>query len=173
MVAPLPLAPPQVPLMTDGGKPTQTGYEFLDRLQSVAKQLQAVTNVFDGLNSAAVDTLMQSLLDDNYETIGKLTAINTQTGNYTLALTDKGKTVEQNVGSANTLTVPPNSSVAFPVGTYVNVTQLGAGQTTLTAGAGVTLRAHNAGLKLAGQYAIATIYKRATDEWVCGGNLST
>jgi hypothetical protein len=174
MVDSLPLPPPQVPLVRpDGsGKNTQQGFEFLDRLQRLTKALASVTNIFDNLNSGSADTLLQSLLDDNYETIGKVTAINTQTGNYTLALTDKGKTVEQNVGSANTLTVPPNSSVAFPIGTYVNVTQFGAGQTTLTPGSGVTLRAYNAGLKLSGQYAIATIYKRATDEWVCGGNLT-
>lgn len=172
MVSPLPLAPPQVPLMTESGKPTQTGYEFLDRLQSVAKQLQAVTNIFDNLSSGAVDTLLQSLLGDDYEAIGKFTGINTQTGSYTLVLTDKGKTVEMNVGSANNLTVPPNSSVAFPVNTYVNVVQVGAGQTTLVAGSGVTLRAYNAGLKLSGQWAVGTIYKRATDEWVCGGNLT-
>jgi hypothetical protein len=170
----LPLPPPQVPLTRpDGsGKNTQQGFEFLGRLQAVQKALAAVTNLFDNLDSTATDALLQSLLDDNYESLGKAAGINTQTGSYTLVLADKGKTVEQNVAGANTLTIPPNSSVAFAIGTYVNVTQLGAGQTTLTAGAGVTLRAYNAGLKLSGQYAVATIYKRGTDEWVCGGNLT-
>ena len=45
-----------------------------------------------------------------------------------------------NVATANTLTVPPNSSVPFQVGTQVAVRQYGAGVTTLTAGAGVTIR---------------------------------
>jgi hypothetical protein len=105
------------------------------------------------------------------ETLGQLTAINTQTASYTLVLTDKGKTVEMNVGSANNLTVPPNADVAFPTNSYINATQLGAGQTTLVAGSGVTLRSRN-GLKLAGQYAVATLYKRGTNEWVCGGDLT-
>jgi hypothetical protein len=100
------------------------------------------------------------------------TDINTQTGNYTLVLGDAGTTVEMNVGSANDLTVPPNSSVALPTGSFVNVTQYGAGQTTLVAGSGVTIRSRN-GLKLAGQYAVATLYKRATNEWVAGGDLTT
>jgi hypothetical protein len=100
-----------------------------------------------------------------------VTRINTQTANYVTVLGDAGKTVEMNVGSANTLTIPPNSSVAYPVGTYINVTQYGAGQTTLTPGSGVTIRAR-VGLKLTGQYSLATLYKRGTDEWVAGGDLS-
>ena len=51
----------------------------------------------------------------NLEPLGEVTAINTQTGTtYTLALADKGKIVEMNNASANTLTIPTNASVAFP-----------------------------------------------------------
>lgn len=100
------------------------------------------------------------------------TTINTQTASYTLVLGDANKLVEMNVASANNLTIPPNSSVAFATETIINVTQLGAGQTTLNPGAGVTIRSRN-GLKLAGQYAVATLYKRGTDEWVAGGDLTT
>ncbi len=98
--------------------------------------------------------------------------LNTQTASYTLVLGDANKTIEMNVASANTLTIPPNSSVAFPVSTVINVTQYGAGATTITAGAGVTLRSEF-GLIMAGQYALATLYKRATNEWVVGGSLSS
>ena len=68
-------------------------------------------------------------------------------------------------------TIAPNGTVAFPVKTLINVVQVGAGQTTLTPGGGVTLRARN-GLKTSGQWAMATLYKRATNEWVCGGALT-
>lgn len=98
------------------------------------------------------------------------TDVNTQTANYTLVLADAGRTVEMDLAGANTLTIPPNSSVAFPVGTIVNFTQKGAGQTTITPGSGVTLRSR-AGLKTAGQWAMGTLYKRATDEWVVGGDV--
>jgi len=98
---------------------------------------------------------------------------NNQTGtSYTLVLGDAGLVVECNNGSAVTLTVPPNSSVAFPVGTVLEVFQQGAGQVTITAGVGVTIRSRN-GLKLAGQYAVASLRKRATDEWVCAGDTTT
>jgi len=98
---------------------------------------------------------------------------NEQTGTtYTLALTDDGKLVEMNNASANTLTVPPNSSVAFPVGSQILVLQTGAGQTTLAAGAGVTVNSKDGNLKLSAQWCAATLIKRATDVWVVVGDLS-
>jgi len=98
---------------------------------------------------------------------------NEQTGTtYTLALADDGKLVEMNNASANTLTVPPNSSVAFPVGSQILVLQTGAGQTTLAAGAGVTVNSKDGNLKLSAQWCAATLIKRATDVWVVVGDLS-
>jgi len=98
---------------------------------------------------------------------------NAQVGTtYTLALTDDGKVVEMNNASANTLTVPPNSSVAFPVGAQILVLQTGAGQTTLAAGAGVTVNSKDGNLKLSAQWCAATLIKRATDTWVVVGDLS-
>ena len=99
--------------------------------------------------------------------------LNTQTASYTLALTDAGKVVEMNVASANNLTVPPNSSIALPVGTTIDIVQYGAGQTTIVAGSGVTIRSSGSKLKLTGQYSAATLYKRGTDEWVAMGDLTS
>lgn len=97
---------------------------------------------------------------------------NTQTASYTLVLADNGKIIEMNVGSANNLTVPPNSSVAFPIGTLIGIDQIGAGQTTIVAGAGVTIRSSGSLVKVKGQYSSASLRKRATDEWVLVGDLS-
>lgn len=133
--------------------------------------LQAITASGRAMILAASATAQRTLLDA--EKIGERNGINTQTGTtYTLVLTDKGKVVERNNASANTLTVPPNSSVAFPVGSWIDLRQMGAGQTTVTPGAGVTIRSNGAKLKLTGQYAGATLMKRATDEWTIDGNLS-
>src|SRR5690349_15457523 len=100
-------------------------------------------------------------------------AHNLQTGTaYTLVLADAGKVVETNNSSANTVTIPPNSAVAFPVGAYLSVRQYGAGQTTLAAGAGVTLRSRGGALKLAGQYAETALTQRAVNEWVVSGEVT-
>ena len=106
----------------------------------------------------------------NYQRIITDTVTNAQTASYTLVLADSGKMVEMSVATANTLTVPPNSSVAFPVGTTLTVLQTAAGQCTLTAGAGVTVNG-TPGLKLRGQWSSATLIKRATDTWVALGDL--
>jgi hypothetical protein len=99
-------------------------------------------------------------------------AINAQTASYTAVLTDDGKLVTMSNASANNFTVPPNSSVAFGIGTQINIAQLGAGQTTLVAGAGVTINSAGTKLKLKAQYAVATVVKTGTDEWFAVGNLS-
>ena len=92
-------------------------------------------------------------------------AVNAQAASYTLVLADAGKLVEMNAAAANTLTIPPNSAVAVPVGTIIEVSMYGAGVTTVTAGTGVTLRTALASLALA-QYGSVSLRKRATDEWV-------
>ena len=94
-----------------------------------------------------------------------------QTATYTLVLADKNKIVEMNVASGNNLTVPPNSSVAFPVGSQINILQTGAGQTTIVEGAGVTVN-RTPGLKLRAQWSYATLIKRAENTWVLVGDIS-
>ena len=98
---------------------------------------------------------------------------NRQTGSYTLVIDDNNKVIEMNVAGANNLTVPPNASVAFDVGTIVEVFQYGAGQTTIVAGAGVTIRSSGGKLKLTGQYSGASLRKIATNEWALVGDITT
>jgi hypothetical protein len=100
-------------------------------------------------------------------------AINAQTGTtYTTVLADDGKLITCDNAASIALTIPPNSSVAYGIGTQINIMQLGAGQVTITAGAGVTLRSAGNKLKTNAQYAVATCAKIATDTWVVVGNLS-
>lgn len=99
--------------------------------------------------------------------------LNAQTGTtYTLVLADRSKLVTLTNASAITATVPPNSSVALAVGTQILLYQGGAGQVTIAAGAGVTVRSQGTKLKITGQYGVAGLIKIATDEWVAFGNLS-
>jgi hypothetical protein len=100
-------------------------------------------------------------------------AINAQTGTtYTTVLADDGKLITADNASPIALTIPPASSVAYGIGTQINIMQLGAGQVTITAGAGVTLRSAGSKLKTSAQYAVATCAKIASDTWVVVGNLS-
>lgn len=135
------------------------------------KTMSGSDNTFSDIPVAAISGL-DAVLDGLADTYApKYVAVNAQTSSYTLILSDDGKLIEMGVGSANTLTVPPNSSVSFPTGTAIVVVQTGAGQTTLTAGAGVTING-TPGLKLRTQWSSATLTKRGTDSWIAIGDLS-
>jgi hypothetical protein len=115
------------------------------------------------VTTADIGTVSSSMIAD--------LVTNAQAASYTLVLSDKDKIVEMGVGSANNLTVPSNSSVAFPVGSQVNILQTGSGQTTVVAAGGVTINA-TPGLKIRAQWSYATLIKRATDTWVLVGDVS-
>lgn len=102
--------------------------------------------------------------------------INTQTGTtYTTVLDDNGKLVTLSNASSITLTIPPNSSVAYPVGAQLNLAQLGAGQVTFAGGSGVTIVSTGATAsapKLRAQYSTATAVQTSTDNWLVMGDIS-
>jgi hypothetical protein len=97
---------------------------------------------------------------------------NEQTASYTLVLSDAGKLIEVLNASANTVTIPANSSVAFPVGTQILVTQTGVGQTSIAGAAGVTLWSKDSNVKLSAKYSAVTLIKRSTDTWYLFGDLT-
>lgn len=102
-------------------------------------------------------------------------AVNAQTGTtYTLAFVDGMGVVSMSNASANTLTIPTNASVAFPVGTIICVTQEGAGATSVAGDTGVTLNGVSAGTgALSAQYATCVLRKTATNTWIASGGIGT
>ncbi len=135
---------------------------FTSGTPAVATQVNA--------NFTAVKTLLDAVETSDAAKVSKALTLNAQTGTtYTLVLLDDSKVVTLSNASAITLTIPTNASVAFPIGSQVNIVQLGAGQVTV-GGASVTIRSQGSKLKLNGQYAAASLLKIATDEWVLIGN---
>jgi hypothetical protein len=110
-------------------------------------------------------------------TAGTLTAaaiyygFNSNTGSYTIALSDQGKILPFNTTSTGTITIPLNASVAFPTGSFVNFVQAGTGPILITGASGVSVQSESSKLKLKGQYAVAGCVKTDTDTWVAFGNL--
>ena len=114
----------------------------------------------------------------DYAAGSKLT-LNAQTGTtYTFILTDADqKLVTASNASAQTYSIPTNASVAFPIGTQINIIAIGAGQVTINAvTSGTTTVLSNGGTaaapKLRVQYSAATLMKVATDTWYVVGDLS-
>ena len=90
--------------------------------------------------------------------------------NYTLVADDLGRTILQS--GTNNLTIPPNGSVAFPIGTRINVINSGTGVITIVPGTGVTLNTKEGARELAEQISAVTLEKTAINTWVGVGDLS-
>ena len=109
---------------------------------------------------------------------GSKVTLNAQTATYTVVLADADqKLVTMSVGSANDFQIPTNASVAFPVGTVINVIQIGAGQTTIKAVTSGTTTISSTGAsaiapKLRAQFSAASCIKVATDTWYVVGDLA-
>lgn len=108
----------------------------------------------------------------SFTTIAGYRAIVTTTGSKTLALTDASTFQYCTSGSATVLTIPLNATVAFPIGTEIEIFQSGAGQVSVAATGGVTINSVSSNLKISAQYGGATLKKVATDTWVLVGSLA-
>lgn len=152
---------------------TNLNADLLDG-QSIAYFAPINSPTFTGTVTLPNGTITNAMIASNAAIeLSKLAdiAINAQTASYTLVLSDRAKIVEISNASANTLTVPLNSSVAFPIGTQIQILQTGAGQTTVAGTGGVTVNG-TPGLKLRAQWSSATLIKRGTDTWVLIGDIS-
>lgn len=101
------------------------------------------------------------------------TQSNKITSSYVLALSDAGKFIEMDVSESNSLTIPQDSVVDFPIGTSIDVVQLGEGETTIVADTNVNIRSNGGKLKLSGQYSAASLYKRDANDWIVMGDLTS
>jgi len=100
-----------------------------------------------------------------------------QTADYTAVLGDSyQKLVYMNKATAIAFKIPTNASVAFPVGTVLNVLNKGAGTCTISAVTSGTTTVLSAGATAAsptlGQYKMAACLKVATDTWYVVGAIA-
>ena len=103
-------------------------------------------------------------------------SINAQTGTtYTPVIGDANNFITLTNASAIAVTIPPNSSVAYPIGTQLNFSQNGAGQVTFSQGSGVTITSTGATAsapKTRVQYSAATAIQITTNNWLIVGDLA-
>lgn len=111
------------------------------------------------------------------DALAKLT-INSQTATYTVVLADNKNTlVTMNVATANDFLIPTNASVAFPIGSVINVIQTGVGKTTIEAVSSGTTTISSTGAtasapELRAQFSAASCIKTATDTWLVVGDIA-
>jgi hypothetical protein len=122
---------------------------------------------------ATTDTLTNKTLTDAKINLG----FDAETASYTAVLANNSQVVTMDNASANTFSIPTNASVAFPIGTQINVLQIGAGQTTIQATSSGTTTLLSTGAtaaapKLRARYSMATCIKTATDNWYIVGDIA-
>lgn len=137
------------------------------------KTISAANNTLTGVVSeTGTQTLTNKTLTSPLINLG----INTQTGTtYTTVLADNGKLTTLSNASAIAVTIPLNSSVAYPVGAQINMAQLGAGQVTVSGAGGVTIVSTGATAatpKTRAQYSTLTCVQTSTDNWLVMGDIS-
>lgn len=93
---------------------------------------------------------------------------------YTLNLYDSGMGVGKSDTNALTIVVPPNASVAFPVGTVIAYFNDGStGDLTISQGSGVTIvldGTTTTGNRTVSAGGTGRLWKVGTDRWICGGS---
>jgi hypothetical protein len=109
--------------------------------------------------------------------LGVNVQLNAQTATYTVVLGDAYKLVTMSNAAANDFQIPTNANVAFPVGTVINVIQIGAGQTTIKAVTSATTTISSTGATAAepilrAQFSAASCIKVATDTWYVVGDIA-
>jgi hypothetical protein len=139
--------------------------------------LTLTDNSFSINTSITADLSTAQTLTNKTLTSAKINlGINAQTGTtYTFVLADDGKFVTASNANPITVTIPPISSHAYPIGAQLNIVQKGAGQVTFAQGAGVTIRSTGttaSAPKLRVQYSSATAVHEGSDIWYVVGDIS-
>jgi hypothetical protein len=105
--------------------------------------------------------------------------IDAKTGTtYTFVLADaNNELITASNASAQTYSIPTNANVAFPIGSQINIIQIGAGQVTINAVTSGTTTVLSTGAtaaapKLRAQYSAATLVKVGTDAWYVIGDIA-
>jgi hypothetical protein len=118
--------------------------------------------------SAVGDIMNLGFADARYNFMYK--GINAQTGTtFTPALTDASKLVTMTNAAAQTITLPSNTAVAFPIGTQIDFVGLGVGLFTIVAGSGATAVGLITPFKQRARYGVVSAVKISTDGWLVLG----
>jgi hypothetical protein len=148
------------------------GADFND-FSYVCNTGSAIPNASGVLNILGGAAIKTKVSGSNTIVIDDTLTINAQVASYILALTDAGKFITMNVAGANTVTIPLAPGIPWVIGTQIVIQQLGAGQTSIVAAGGVTIRSAGGRLKLTEQYSMAALVYISLNTWALGGDITT
>lgn len=154
---------------------TASELNVLDGITSTTAEL----NILDGVTASASDlnVLTGAGDGDGVVQLGR-TVLELTSTTLTLGTTHQNKFLYMTNSSTSTITIPPNSTTAFPIGTEIEVWR-GLSSVAITEGSGVTLAGNDGTNSITTTATIPTvntgvcIKKVETDKWVCFGNFTS
>ena len=143
-------------------------YRIVNNAYTTSNNIKtSIQRQIDALTSASANYL-PATASANYAFFNVST--NSQFGtSYTLQASDAGRMIEMNSANANLVIIPLNTTVPFPIGTKIDVMQVGAGATSASIVSGVTLNSETGKRTVNAQWQAASLVKRASDTWVMIG----
>jgi hypothetical protein len=172
----------------DASKPVSTAQSSAiatAKAEAIADATAQVNALLTGAPAAlnTLDELAAALGDDaNFASsvttslglkVDSLTPISQKTASYTLSsLTERDDLIEMGSATGVTLTIPTDATLNFPIGTSIDILQIGAGQVTIAPVSGTVTVNATPGLKLRTQWSSATLFKRAANTWLVSGDLT-
>ena len=93
------------------------------------------------------------------------------TADYTLLHANRNQIIRYTAGGTADITVPPNSTVNYELGTVIGAENYGTGTLNWLPGAGVTIRSPDNKLSHRTRYSQTVIRKIGTNEWILGGDV--
>ena len=164
------------------------GFWFSIRKNGASNQItitpQALADI-DGASSYVLDTQYEIVTlisrgsagwaiagETKREEMGEIVLVEYTAASVTLQLSDKGKMLKMNRATAQSLIVPTNASVPFPIGTRIEFFQYGAGEVTVSPFDGtVNIRAPNNWVDTTVTYSAGVLTKIGTNEWLLSGDM--
>jgi hypothetical protein len=152
-----------------GGEVDLSGYLTLSSASTTYLTQASASTTYLTQASASNTYLTQASASTSYKS-KTTTVVAEKTGAYTVAIGDENDLIELN--GTFTVSIPTNTTSSFPIGTEINLLNVGTGVITIAAVTpGTTTVNATPGLKLRAQWSSATLIKRKSDSWVVIGDL--
>ena len=155
---------------------TVTSYSVSRMGMDGAGSVSSVNGVSPATNGnvtlSPADIGAASLTDGKVTAEQASSAISTKTDSFTLALADAGTMIIASSSADIVITIPTNASVAFPVGTEIEVARFGVGSVSFVCASGVTMNSTSGMADISDQYAVVGIKKTDTNVWLLVGALA-
>jgi hypothetical protein len=133
----------------------------------------SISFVRNNLSGGAINQL-QYYSNGSWRPYGDNAGLLDKTASFVLSSSDAGRTIDINISTNNTVTIPTNAQDAIPVGTQFAFIQSGTGQTSFAPANAQTviIQSKLGNRKISSRYAQAVLIKKAENTWYLFGDLT-